>query len=134
MTTAPQQGYDFEPLMRPVLTSSSHLRDTVYWYRSPAIRVPDRISDFLELPDLLDEGRKLRGKRAYVVCTSIYDEAPASFLGAFRDTFDYLGMLFAEVAHANCRDGYVSAKHDGDAVKFAQFVRSAGHVQGIARA
>ena len=122
---------DFEPLMRRVLTFDQVIFATpVYWYAvSPAMKVfLDRISDLLELPDLLDEGRKLRGKRAYVVCTSIYDEAPASFLGAFRDTFDYLGMHFAEVAHANCRDGYVSAKHDGEAVKFAQLVNSSSRV------
>ncbi len=130
------RGDDFEPLMRRVLAFDQIVFATpVYWYAaSPPMKVfVDRISDFLELPDLLGEGRKLRGKRAYVVCTSIYDEASSSFLGAFSDTFDYLGMHFAGVAHVNCRDGYIPVKHDGDAVKFAQLVRS-GPAQGIARA
>jgi len=128
---------DFEPLLRRVLAFDQIIFATpVYWYAvSPVMKVfLDRISDFLELPDLLSEGRKLRGKHAYVVCTSIYDAAPASFLAAFSDTFNYLGMHFAEVAHANCRDGYVPAKHDRNAVTFAQTVKSAGHVQGMARA
>ena len=94
----------------------------------------DRVSDYLELPDLLSEGRRLRGKQAYVACTSIYNEAPASFMSAFLDTFNYLGMHFGGVAHVNCRDGYLPAKHDAEAVAFAEVVRSVGHVQGIARA
>lgn len=116
---------DFEPLMKRVLEFDQLLFATpVYWYAvAPTMKVfLDRISDFLELPDLLNEGRRLRGKRAYVVCTSIYDEAPASFMNAFRDTFNYLGMHFGGVAHANCRDGYVPARHDTDADSFARQV------------
>jgi len=128
---------DFEPLMKRVLAFDQLIFATpVYWYAvAPAMKIfLDRISDFLELPDLLNEGRRLRGKRAYVVCTSIYDEAPASFMNAFRDTFSYLGMHFDGVAHANCRDGYIPAKHDAEAVSLAKHVRSAGREHGIARA
>jgi hypothetical protein len=42
------------------------------------------------------------------------------------DTFNYLGMRFGGVAHVNCRDGYVPARHDAEAVAFARRVRSAG--------
>ena len=84
----------------------------------------DRVSDFLELPDLVDEGRRLRGKRAYVVCTSIYDAAPRSFVSAFADTFEYLGLIFGGVAHANCSAGYIPANHDADAHAFVQRVRA----------
>lgn len=118
---------DFEPLMRHVL-GFDHLffASPVYWYAvSPAMKVfLDRMSDFLELADLLDEGRRLKGKRAYVICTSIYDEAPQSFVGAFADTFNYLGMIFGGVAHANCSAGYTPAQHDGDARTFVERVRS----------
>src|SRR5882762_3449012 len=103
---------DFEPLMKRVLAHDQIIFATpIYWYAvSPAMKVfLDRISDLLELPDLLSEGRRLREKKAYVVCTSIYDEAPESFMSAFRDTFSYLGMDFSGVAHANCRDGYIPA-------------------------
>ena len=128
---------DFEPLMRRVLEFDQIIfASPVYWYSvSPPMKVfLDRISDFLELPDLVSEGRRLRSKQAYVVCTSIYEDVPKSFLGAFIDTFEYLGMHFGGVAHVNCRDGYVSAKHDADATAFAQRVRSASHAPGIARA
>jgi multimeric flavodoxin WrbA len=118
---------DFEPLMQRVL-GFDHIvfASPVYWYSmSPPMKVfLDRITDFLELPDLVNHGRRLRGKTAYVVCTSIYDQAPASFIGAFTDTFAYLGMHFGGVVHANCRDGYISAKHDGEAEKFARLVRA----------
>jgi len=122
------RGDDLEPLMKRVLAFDQIIFSTpVYWYAvSPPMKVfLDRISDFLDLPDLLDDGRRLRGKLAYVVCTSIYDEAPASFLGAFLDTFNYLGMRFGGVAHANCRDGYDPARHDAGAAVFAERVRRA---------
>lgn len=120
------RGDDFEPLMSKVLGFDQIIFATpVYWYAaSPPMKVfLDRISDFLDLPDLLDNGRQLRGKRAYVVCTSIYDEAPPSFINSFVDTFNYLGMIYGGVGHANCRDGYVPAAHEHLAVEFAQRVR-----------
>jgi multimeric flavodoxin WrbA len=118
---------DFEPLMMRTLKFDQLIFATpVYWYAvAPAMKVfLDRISDFLELPDLLDAGRSLRGKQAFVVCTSIYDHAPASFLSAFRDTFAYLGMYDGGVAHAECRDGYDPARHEAAAVAFARLVIS----------
>src|SRR5262245_2159764 len=63
---------DFEPLMDRVLAHDQVIFATpIYWYAaSPAMKVfVDRISDFLELPDLLPRGRRLRGKNAFVVCT-----------------------------------------------------------------
>lgn len=122
------RGDDFEPLMMRVLAYDQILFATpVYWYSVslPMKAFLDRISDFLDLPDLLDDGRRLRGKCAYVVCTSIYDAPPASFVGAFADTFNYLGMRFEGVAHVNCRDGYLPERHDREAVAFAQRVRDA---------
>ncbi len=117
---------DFEPLMARVLSFEQIIfASPVYWYAvSPPMKVfLDRISDYLDLPDLLDQGRQLRGKMAYVVCTSIYDEIPSSFLGAFRDTFDFLGMRFGGFAHANCRDGFTRAQHEADVLAFSQRVR-----------
>lgn len=121
------RGDDFEPLMKRVLEFDQIiLASPVYWYAvSPALKIfLDRISDFLDLPDLLEDGRRLRGKRGFVVCTSIYDEAPASFVGAFLDTFNYLGMRFGGIAHVNCRDGYVPGRHDPEAAAFAERVRN----------
>ena len=120
---------DFEPLMKRVLEFEQIVfASPVYWYAvSPPMKVfIDRITDLLELPDLLSDGRRLRGKTGYVVCTSIYDEAPRSFVGSFTDTFDYLGMNFGGIAHANCRDGYDSARHGLEAEKFVRLVESNG--------
>lgn len=114
---------DFEPLMTRVLEFDHLIFATpVYWYAvAPAMKVfLDRISDYLDIPELLDGGRRLRGKHAYVACTSIYDEVPASFLGAFLDTFNYLGMHFGGVAHVNCREDYRALDHDAEAVAFAR--------------
>jgi len=119
---------DFEPLMKRVLTHDQIIFATpIYWYAvSPAMKVLiDRFSDFLEVPDLLSEGRRLRRKNAYVVCTSICDEPSTEFIGAFRETFLYLGMHFGGVAHVNCRDGYSLSLHDSAAVAFAALVREA---------
>ena len=118
---------DFEPLMQRVLEFEQIIfASPVYWYAvSPPMKIfLDRISDLLDLPDLLAQGRRLRGKTGYVVCTSIYDEVPASFLGAFRDTFDYLGMRFGGCAHANCSDGYAPARHGAEVLAFASQVRN----------
>jgi multimeric flavodoxin WrbA len=119
---------DFEPLMRHVLAHDQIIFATpIYWYTvSPAMKVfLDRCSDLLELPDLIPEGRRLRGKNAYVVCTSICDQPAVEFLGAFRETFDYLGMRLGGVVHVNCQDGYLPAVHDSEALKFAALVREA---------
>jgi len=121
------RGDDFEPLMHRVLMYDRIvLASPVYWYAvSPPMKVfLDRISDFLDLPDLVDHGRRLRGKTAYVVATSIYDEVPKPFIGAWLETFDYLGMRFGGVAHVNCRDGYVPSKHEISASEFAAQIRS----------
>ena len=120
------RGDEFEPLMQRVLAHDKIvLASPVYWYSvSPPLNVfLDRITDLLELPDLLDEGRRLRGKTAFIVCTSIYDEAPKSFVGSLTETFEYLGMRLGGVAHVNCRDGYVPSQHDVKAIEFARLVR-----------
>jgi multimeric flavodoxin WrbA len=124
---------DFEPLMKRVLAHDQIIFATpIYWYAvSPAMKVfLDRISDFLELPDLLSEGRRFRGKNAYVVCTSICEEPSVEFMGAFLETFNYLGMHFCGVAHINCQDGYLPAVHDSEAVEFAALVRKGGSDTG----
>lgn len=117
---------DFEPLMQRVLAYRQIIFATpVYWYSASAVMKVfiDRLSDFLELPDLLPEGRRLRRKNAYVVCTSISDEPSPAFIGSLRDTFEYLGMHFRGLAHVNCHDGYLPAVHDKEALAFATLVR-----------
>ncbi len=131
------RGDDFEPLMRRVLAHDQVIFATpIYWYAvNPAMKVfLDRISDFLELPELLAGGRGLRGKNAYVVCTSISDEPSPEFIGAFAETCVYLGMRLGGVAHANCEAGYLPAKHDPLAEAFAGVVRQAALPPGTAPA
>lgn len=120
---------DFEPLMERVLSHEQIIFATpIYWYAvSPAMKVfLDRISDFLELPDLLPKGRQLRGKIAFVVCTSVCENPAPAFLSSFRETFDYLGMKFGGVAHVNCQEGYSPEVHDADASAFSALVRGQG--------
>jgi multimeric flavodoxin WrbA len=122
---------DFEPLMQRVLAHNQIIfASPIYWYAvAPAMKVfLDRLSDLLEIPDLLAEGRRLRGKNAYVVCTSVGDEPSGAFMEAFLDTFSYLGMHFGGMAHINCQDGFIPAMHDPTAVGFAALVRQAALV------
>ena len=125
---------DFEPLMERVLSHEQVIFATpIYWYAvSPAMKVfLDRISDFLEVPDLLPKGRQLRGRNAFIVCTSICDEPSPAFMAAFQETFEYLGMNFGGAAHVNCEHGYSPAVHDTDAFQFSALVRSAGVHAGL---
>jgi multimeric flavodoxin WrbA len=120
---------DFEPLMEHLLEFKQWIfASPEYWYAvSPPMKVfLDRISDYLEIPELLDRGRRLKGKWAYVVCTSVYDEVSAPFIGAFRETFSYLGMHYGGLAHVNCRDGYNARKSEGDVEAFVRSIRAPG--------
>jgi multimeric flavodoxin WrbA len=119
------RGDDFEPLMKRVLAFQHIIiASPVYWYAvSPPVKVfLDRISDYLDVPDLLADGRRLRGKSGYIVCTSIYEEAPAPFVAALKDTFAYLGMRHGGVLHANCREGYARSSFETQVAAFARLV------------
>jgi multimeric flavodoxin WrbA len=117
------RGDGFEPLMLRVL-EFEHLifASPVYWYSmsSPMKVFLDRVTDFLDLPDLLEHGRRLRGKTGHVVCTSIYPDPPQPFIGAFADTFEYLGMRIGATAHVNCADGFDEAAAEAEAHRFAE--------------
>jgi multimeric flavodoxin WrbA len=118
---------DFEPLMARVLECDPIVfASPIYWYScAPSMKVfLDRISDYLDIPELVDSGRRLRGKDAYVACTSIRAEASEHFLGAFQDTFAYLGMRFRGVVHINCIDGYRASEHDAVAQEFVETMKA----------
>ena len=124
---------DFEPLMRRVLAFDHIiLASPVYWYSvSPPLRIfLDRISDYLDIPELLPDGRRLRGKTGYIVCTSIYENASASFVEALTATFGYLGMRFGGMVHANCRDGYSRASSEAEVAAFAALVTELATARG----
>ena len=114
---------DFEPLMMRVLeVEHIIIASPVYWYAvSPPVKVfLDRISDYLDIPELLEHGRRLRGKTGHIVCTSIYDSAPTPFSSALEATFTYLGMRIGGIVHANCTDGYSRQRHESEVAAFAR--------------
>jgi multimeric flavodoxin WrbA len=78
----------------------------------------DRTSDFLDVEELKDIGRNLRNKTAYIVCTSISDDADSSFINSFKSTFEYLGMNYGGYVHANCENGYNPIEYKDDVDKF----------------
>jgi hypothetical protein len=72
------------------MSKAERLASPICWHASaaPMKTFLDRICDFLDLPELLESSRLLRGKDANVACTSMCDEASAHFPGAFQDTFE----------------------------------------------
>jgi multimeric flavodoxin WrbA len=116
---------DFEPLISHVLGFEQIIfASPVYWYAvaGPMKIFIDRLSDLLDLPDLLEHGLALRSKTAHIVCTSICDEVSEHFLGMFRDTFSYLEMEFGTCLHANCKDGYIPSRYEDDIRTFVNRV------------
>ncbi|MCG8381462.1 MAG: NAD(P)H-dependent oxidoreductase [Gammaproteobacteria bacterium] len=117
---------DFLPLMHKLLEYEKIIFVTpVYWY-GPSAQMKvfiDRTSDFLDLEELKDIGRQLRKKMAYIVCTSISNDADSSFINSLKDTFEYLGMKYGGYIHANCEDGYVQGNYRQDVESFVSSVR-----------
>ncbi len=112
------RGDDFEPLMEHVLRFDRIVfASPEYWYAvSPPMKIfLDRISDYLDLPDLLEQGRQLRGKTGFVLCTSVYDAPSPPFIGAFTRTFDYLGMRYGGCLHLNCSQSQGKSGYDAKA-------------------
>lgn len=118
-------GDDFLPVMHELLRHQKIIFVTpVYWF-GPSAQMKafiDRTSDFLDVEELKDTGRELRTKTAYVVCTSISEDADSSFLNSFKDSFEYLGMEYGGYVHANCENGYEPAKYQRDVDQFIRTV------------
>ena len=75
------------------------------------------------LSDLLQEGRRLRGKTGFVLSTSISEAIASSFVDVFKQTFEYLGMRYGGCVHANCVDGYVAANYEEDVKRFLKLLK-----------
>ena len=121
------QGDDFLSLIDKVLAYENIIfASPVYWYSvTPAMKTfLDRISDLLELPHLLDTGRRLRGKTAYVLCSSASTEVSKSFISAFEETFEYLGMFYGGYIHANCDEGYQAEHYAEDLSGFTASLKT----------
>ena len=117
---------DFEPLMGHVLRFEQIIfASPIYWYAtSPPMKMfLDRISDYLDLAELLDEGRRLRGKAGYVLCTSVDDTPASAFIDSFRQTFEYLGMSFGGFVHVKCESGFVPETCEADVAAFVELLR-----------
>lgn len=118
---------DFIPLVNTLLEYKNIIFvSPVYWYAASAqMKVfIDRTSDFLDITELKDIGRKLRHKNAYLVSTSISRVADCSFINSFKDTVEYLGMNYRGDVHANCENGYHPNDYKEDVDKFIKLVKS----------
>ncbi len=114
---------DFLPLMDHVLQHDNIIfASPVYWFAMSAqMKVfIDRMSDFLDVEDLKDQGRKLRGKVAYVVATSISERIDRSFIDSFTETFDYLGLNYDGFIHADCQNGFDRDSYQADVNSFTR--------------
>ncbi len=113
---------DFLTVIKKVLTYDKIIfASPVYWYAvTPTMKTfLDRISDLLDVPDLLNLGRQLKGKKAYVLSTSISHDISSSFINCFKDTFNYLGMEYGGYLHANCSNGFKTQEYEDDVQHFA---------------
>ena len=117
---------DFIPVMNQLLSHSKIIFVTpVYWY-GPSAQMKtfiDRTSDFLDVEELKGIGKRLRNKTAYIVCTSISDNADSSFINSFKSTFEYLGMNYGGHVHANCENGYNQVEYEEDVEKFIKSIQ-----------
>jgi len=117
---------DFISIMNEILNYEKIIFATpVYWYAASAqMKIfIDRMSDFLDLDELKDIGRRLRKKTGYIVCTSASSEADSAFLGAFKSTFEYLGMNYGGHIHADCENGYIPDEYMEDVTQFLKLVK-----------
>ncbi|MDT8399620.1 MAG: NAD(P)H-dependent oxidoreductase [Pseudomonadales bacterium] len=117
---------DFEPLMEAVLTYRQLVfASPIYWYAvAPAMKIfLDRLTDYLDLPDLCDKGRLLRSKTGFVICTSNLERADGSFMDAFKKTFAYLGMRYGGAIHADCSQGFPGKSLEHDIRAFIQLFK-----------
>jgi multimeric flavodoxin WrbA len=116
----------FETLMRKLLEHDQIVfAAPVYWYSVPPPMKSfiDRLTDLLELPDLREKGRQLRGKRAFVLATSGIDELSPAFIMMYRDTFAYMSMRYCGHLHVNCDGGYKSGIGERDIQVFKALLR-----------
>jgi multimeric flavodoxin WrbA len=120
-------GDDFLSVMNQLLDYENIIFATpVYWY-GPSAQMKvfiDRTSDFLDVDELKDIGRRLRNKTGFVACTSISSDADSSFLKSFKDTFRYLGMSYGGYVHANCENGFNSHEYQADVDRFIHLLKN----------
>lgn len=96
------QHDDFIPLMETITARYATLifATPVYWYSMSAVMKTffDRISDLLKFRK--DLGCQLRGKSVAVLSCSGDNDLAAGFDMPFRESADYLGMLYLGAYHS----------------------------------
>ncbi len=118
---------DFLPLINKLLNYENIIFvSPVYWFSMSAqMKVfVDRLSDLLDIEELKEKGRQLRGKSAFVVATSISDQLADAFVDSFSLTFEYLGMRYGGSVHANCINGFKADVYQEDVTEFVNKLKS----------
>lgn len=114
---------DFLPLINKILSYDNIIfASPIYWYSVPPAMKAfiDRLSDLLTIQEWLETGRKLRGKNAYVLCTSASENVSDVYINAFKQTFEYLGISYGGYLHANCVNGYNADEYEQGKQDFIQ--------------
>lgn len=92
---------DFLPLIRSILEKYDTLifATPVYWYNMSGMMKVffDRFSDLIRIEK--ETGRKLRGKKMFVISNSDEDKLDYDFYLPFRLSADYLGMTYLGEKH-----------------------------------
>lgn len=92
---------DFLPLIRSILEKYDTLifATPVYWYNMSGIMKVffDRFSDVIRIEK--ETGRKLRGKKMFVISNSDEDKLDYDFYLPFRLSADYLDMTYLGEKH-----------------------------------
>ena len=115
------QSDDYIPLMERVLEHDPIILATpVYWYTMSAqMKVfIDRLSDCLAIRK--DIGRKLKGKKMYVI-TTFSTSLPEGFEEAFRQTCDYMDMSYQGCLY--CYTGNDAELRKENEAKIAAFTK-----------
>jgi multimeric flavodoxin WrbA len=103
---------DFLPLMKQIIEKYDTLifSTPVYWYSMSGVMKVffDRFSDLIRIEK--DWGRKLRGKKMFVISNTHDNELEYDFYLPFRLSAKYLGMQYLGNHHYNCDDENLEIK------------------------
>lgn len=95
---------DFLPLIKNIIEKYDTLvfSTPVYWYSMSGVMKVffDRFSDLIRIEK--ETGRKLRGKKMFVVSNNHDDEMEYDFYLPFRLSAEYLGIEYLGNHHYNC--------------------------------
>ncbi|WP_151173946.1 flavodoxin family protein [Pseudoalteromonas ruthenica] len=102
-----EQSDDFRALITRLLEFDHWVfASPVYWYSTtPQMKAFfDRLTEYMDQPQLRSQLRQLRTKQASLLSTSYTERAPQAFVDPFIHTATYLGMQFVTHYHAGAAD------------------------------